>query len=278
MKTSDPVSVSVSRNLVSVQHRTPDSLNIVRIRSDRGERETPDLTRVQRVSGAVVPSATSDEFEYRLPADSSIALDADSAEDARIAVTAIGHVLDELHRSGQDMVTSGVPTGPPWIRRLEAHLRELRCAATEVDEILRREIPAEYFDLPLMPQASSRPGLLHGAPSLASVYLTADRGVVLTGEDLSIGPPETDWGFLIGELGEIALFESFPIAHHCRALSTIIDTHTAGLDRRSIMAFAQHRSVLHVLDYADTFVATADDLTDELFTLLRSIQWDGILP
>ncbi len=153
MKTSDPVSVSVSRNLVSVQHRTPDSLNIVRIRSDRGERETPDLTRVQRVSGAVVPSATSDEFEYRLPADSSIALDADSAEDARIAVTAIGHVLDELHRSGQDMVTSGVPTGPPWIRRLEAHLRELRCAATEVDEILRREIPAEYFDLP--PDAAS---------------------------------------------------------------------------------------------------------------------------
>ncbi|WP_143153889.1 hypothetical protein [Rhodococcus rhodnii] len=278
MKATIPVSVSASRNLVSFQHRTSESLRIVRFRYDQGEQEVPDLAQLRHERRVALPTADAGGFEYRLPADSSIALEVDKAADARAAVTAIADVLAELHGWGDDSVATGAHATPSWIRRLKGHLRAIRCSANDVAAFLGREIPAEYFDAPLVPTSSSRPCLLHGAPSLALTYLTEQRALVLAGEDISTGPPEMDWGFLVGEIAEIALLGSYPIARHCQVLNSIVDTYTPGMDRRSIMAFAQHRTVLHILDYADSFISTIDDMTDEWFALLRSIQWDQILP
>ncbi len=233
------------------------------------------LIRERGISGAIVPEEVSGGYEYRLPPGSMLALEADTSKRARVVAEAACRVVRALHvgAAGPD---SGIPAAPPWIRRLESHRRRIRHDSTPTGALVRSAIPRDYLDIPIVPSAT-RPTLLHGAPSLATTYLADGRGLVLTGEDVSTGPPETDWGFLLGELADIALFDSFPVAGHGRDVLAVVDTYTEGLDRGLITSFAQHRQVLHALDYLDSFVTGTDEVPHEIFTILRKIQWDTIL-
>ncbi|GAA3815111.1 hypothetical protein GCM10022226_39910 [Sphaerisporangium flaviroseum] len=117
--------------------------------------------------------------------------------------------------------------------------------------------------------APARPRvLLHGAPSLGTLLpLTAERdGALLTGEDLSAGAPESDVGWLIGELVEFReLAGRFGRAtlDHDALIGRVLDGYGAPLDLAAVGRAATVRFLSHVHDFA-AYVKWHDILLDYL--------------
>ncbi|MFF3442456.1 hypothetical protein [Streptosporangium sp. NPDC002721] len=97
--------------------------------------------------------------------------------------------------------------------------------------------------------------LLHGAPSLGTLLpLTRERdGALLTGEDLSAGPPESDVGWLIGELvefRELAGRSGRATPDYDALIGHVLDGYGAPLDPAAVGRAATVRFLSHVHDFA----------------------------
>ncbi|MEU8383105.1 phosphotransferase [Streptosporangium sp. NPDC048865] len=110
--------------------------------------------------------------------------------------------------------------------------------------------------------------LLHGAPSLGTLLpLTPGRdGALLTGEDLSAGAPESDVGWLVGELVEFReLAGRFGRAtlDHDALIGHVLDGYGSPLDLAAVGRAATVRFLSHVHDFA-AYVRWHDILLDYL--------------
>ncbi|MGW5384127.1 hypothetical protein [Nocardia sp. NPDC003963] len=267
-------SVSCSNNLVSVRTREGDRSRLVRVRGDGAGPDSLEFWRTAAVSGAVVPAVNRGAYEYDLPGTAVSALDISDPSPVRSAVGQICDALTAVHGLAVGTSVLGAMPGPRWIRRLGNRIAHIRNHPGDLGAAVRREIPDDYGRDPrAWYPVGHRSGLLHGAPSLADVYIASDGVTVLLGEDGAAGLPEMDWGYLRGEIQEIAQLDSFPIASRCAEALEIISRHTSRLDGRLIDVFAEHRRVLHALDYIDSFVENVEDLPGSIITLLGGVKW-----
>lgn len=100
--------------------------------------------------------------------------------------------------------------------------------------------------------------LLHGAPSQGILLpVTPDRdGHLLIGEDLAAGPPESDVGWLIGELVEFRELArrfghgAFRDGDHDAFIVRVLDGYPAALDLAAVGRAAALRFLSHVHDFA----------------------------
>ncbi|MGW0587114.1 hypothetical protein [Streptosporangium sp. NPDC002607] len=122
-----------------------------------------------------------------------------------------------------------------------------------------------------VPPSEGRHVLLHGAPGHGILLpLTQDQdGCLLTGEDLSAGPPEFDVGWLIGELVEFReTFQqpghnTFPALDYDALIGCVLDGYNAPLDLAAVGRAAALRFLTHTHDFA-AYVGWHDVLADYL--------------
>ncbi|MEU4646259.1 hypothetical protein [Nocardia fluminea] len=274
----DPdLAVTYSHSLISISDRRDEALHITRHRYDDAATLVPVLISAGDVGDAAVPALVADGYEYRLPSESVNGLHVTSSDSACRAAEAVCSVLVTLHNatsrlSGSDISRLGPP---PWVQRLDKYLTKARVDPTFLSRELRAEIPDRYLSTPILPPHQGPACLLHGAPSLATTYLAGEQRFVLTTEDVSIGPPELDWAFFLGELAELELFDSFTTACYTDAISEVVEPNLVGLDHSLIDGMVQHRRMLHVLDYIASFVNVHHQVPQAVFTILRTIQWES---
>ncbi|WP_214102569.1 hypothetical protein [Acrocarpospora catenulata] len=111
--------------------------------------------------------------------------------------------------------------------------------------------------------------LLHGAPSMGILLpmLPGRDGCLLTGENLSAGPPESDLGWLIGELVEFRetnrRFGALRDVDYDLLIGRVLDGYAAAVDHAAVGRAAAVRFLSHVYDFA-AFVRWKDVLVDYL--------------
>lgn len=203
------------------------------------------------------------------------------------ALRGTGHLLAALHALGPATPTTP-PSGPPggvrrltrWLSRGEgpgAAGRLHRAFVRRLGEVRRRRA-VEAGD---WGGWSGRGVLLHGAPGLG-VLVPAPypgRGALLTGEELALGTPEFDLGWLLGELAELRAAARLGLggapAHDYAPLArALLDgygpAHPAPLARAALL-----RILTHVHDYA-AYVGWHDDLASYLDLLADLVDDDGM--
>ena len=94
--------------------------------------------------------------------------------------------------------------------------------------------------------------LLHGAPGLGVLVpsvSTAPEGVLLTGEELAVGPAEFDLGWLAGELVEHRAVVPASREEAGRLLDRLLTGYGPGLDLDAVGRYAALRVLVHVHDF-----------------------------
>ncbi|CAL9504673.1 hypothetical protein SUDANB121_03526 [Nocardiopsis dassonvillei] len=94
--------------------------------------------------------------------------------------------------------------------------------------------------------------LLHGAPGLGVLIPSVDsrtEGVLLTGEELAVGPAEFDVGWLAGELVEHREVVPASREEAGRLLDGLLTGYGPGLDPEAVGRYAALRLLVHVHDF-----------------------------
>ncbi|MGV9305581.1 hypothetical protein [Nonomuraea sp. NPDC003727] len=190
---------------------------------------------------------------------------------ARIAADTLaetGATLARLHATPLPPADLRPPEGPrrllSWLRNGEGPRAapKLRRHAAEILGPTRTATVAGWC-APERPRA-----LLHGAPSLGVLLpLTPDHdGALLTGENLSAGAPESDVGWLVGELVEFReLTDRFGngALDHDALIRRVLDGYAAPLDLAAVGRSATVRFLSHAHDFA-AYLQWHDILVDYL--------------
>ncbi|MBF6242232.1 MULTISPECIES: hypothetical protein [Nocardia] len=218
-------------------------------------------TALQHAACRVADRGAGGSLVYDIPGDVVAALDISLEGDAVSCYRTLVEVMTSVHH----LVPPGapvLPSLPPWLVRLDHHLRGSGDGpvATLTPEPLR-----EHLTSVVQQSIERSSGLVHGAPSLATTYHTGGGGVVLVGEDLAWGSPETDWGYLLGELEEIAyLSTNYELSAWVERLIRELDDSLRGtdLDHRYICDVAIAKRFTHLADYEQTCRIYGTDLPD----------------
>lgn len=257
-------------------------------------RTVTEAGRSQGVEPALptVADPTATVLRYRLPGAFSAARllripDPQVPALVTEALRGTGRLLAALHTHTPAASLAAPPTGPPsGIRRLRGWLargegpgdagRLHRAFVARLGEGRRRRA-IEAADWAGWAGGGA---LLHGAPGLGGLVPSpyAGRGALLTGEELAVGTPEFDVGWLLGELVELRAAARLGLggapAHDYAPLArALLDGY--GPARPAPLARAALLRILtHTHDYA-AYVGWHDDLTSYLDLLAGLVDEDG---
>lgn len=124
--------------------------------------------------------------------------------------------------------------------------------------------------------------ILHGGAVLANFYVGKHEEIwwrLLTGPEVCIGPPEYDWGMLLGELAEITFVHHvsgetrFAGSHVSAFARSILEWITGSYRNGRIVEVMLARILLHLLDFS-TFVGPVQEW-EAYVELLRFIDEVG---
>ncbi|MEV6429918.1 hypothetical protein [Nocardia sp. NPDC051463] len=202
-----------------------------------------------------------DSLDYLVPSNGVTGLGISEERGARECVRALAGVVSKLHAVRLPPV-GVLPSCPPWLVRLGKHLHGDAdgLVARLTSGRLRRHLAAVVRDA-----RTEAATVIHGAPSLGGAHHARGHTTVMVGEDLAQGRPELDWGYLLGEIQELAHLPSdYPVAEFSAAL---IDEHRstmreAGLDYDYIQEVAVAKRLLHLVDYEQTCRMFGADVPD----------------
>ncbi|MFI7003597.1 hypothetical protein [Nocardia sp. NPDC050175] len=229
---------------------------------------------------SVAAEAEPGSIVHVTPSDMRTALDITSDSAARHCFQQLLEAISGIHAVGVPPVGT-LPARPPWIIRLTRYLeaeeqRDQDILAQATSNTLRQHLFAV-----LRRAGDGTKFVIHGAPSLAATYYRDGDVCVLVGADLASARPELDWGYLLGELGELASTGGYPAARYAAAsmdvlLSTIRDR---GLDVNYVNEVAIAKRFLHLVDYQNTCrmyempVPNVEKLQETLAELANLVEW-----
>jgi hypothetical protein len=196
------------------------------------------------------------------------------------ALASAGRALRALHRVPPgDGVRLGAPPGivrlRAWAGGRSASSSRARASwgAARTERLLGW---ADDLTVPGGPGAASRDGygLVHGWASVGALVPPLSRGRValLTGEDLGLGRPELDLGWLLGDLAELTW--AAPPYDCTDLLGAAPAAYGPGLDPVRLGRAAVLRVVTHLQDFA-TFQGWHDELLDYIAFTAELIDEEG---
>lgn len=190
---------------------------------------------------------------HLVPAEYRRALDLDSENEVQQCFQRLVEAISGIHGAGAP-VSGVLPELPPWGVRLAGYLETAgRTKQGTIAELTPHRL-RQTLQSVLRRMSHGTVSAIHGAPSLGSTYYNGSASTVLVGVDLAMARPELDWGYLLGELDELALFGSHPVARFAAALTEILrDTIRIGdLDMAYVHEVAIAKRFLHLVDYEST--------------------------
>lgn len=209
----------------------------------------------------VASRGAGDSLDYLVSGNGVTGLGISAESGARECVRTLAGVVSKLH--AVRLPPAGfLPSSPPWLTRLGRHLHGETdgLVARLTPDRLRRHLAAVVRDAD-----AGAATVIHGAPSLGGTHHARGRTTVLVGEDLAQGRAELDWGYLLGEIQELAHLPSdYPVAEFAAEL---IDEHRSiiggdRLDYDYVQEVAVAKRLLHLVDYEQTCGMFGADIPD----------------
>ncbi|MEU8776220.1 hypothetical protein [Streptomyces sp. NPDC048606] len=198
------------------------------------------------------------------------------------ALASVGPALRTLHEAPVPAHRAPPLAAPPGVRRLRDRCRsdgELRRRTLAVWGTRRMARLLDWADVlapePRARQDGVRPlSPVHGWASLGALVppLSRGRAALLTGEDLGLGRPELDLGWLLGELAELDWTTAHQDTADLRRL--LVRAYGPGPDPVLVGRAAVLRVVTHMQDFA-TYRGWDDELLDYIAFTAELIDEEG---